>query len=476
MGLQHCLGDCSHFSSTYQPLAVMPGPWLEPRLDDEFFKAVVFNVGELWEIRVYDDEGHGQGTVVVSVTKGLKVAREGAWIQASYVAASDQFYRWWMSEGEGARLRARGVYHICGTDAVTCTAVRAREKPIHTDRLRSLALGDLTSPAVPWLSSPEPKAEVAAFLSARQAEADPVTRGDRDGLPAIEWPVDGVGDAEPSSGSASSDSESEEGVVLKEKLRILQKELDGRAKKKSKQKAKKEKQKKKVDGVDRGRSPEKREGRHKDRRRSEGREEREPKEKGHGAKRHKPGRRALFAPATEASDSGRDEPKSSRAAKEDHGPFGAGPGVRFCEAESDGESDSLFREAPSSTTKQMKLVRYAQARPGRLASRLLLKMHEAVSQEGGAESAAGGVKTPASAKPYFLGIMMTNLRDRMNLRSQRELRTLALLLDLLARGKAAAHAADLAAQRVKALEKPIQDGSWARARSIWNCCHRRTQA
>ena len=111
----------------------------------------------------------------------------------------------------------------------------------------------------------------------------------------------------------------------------------------------------------------------------------------------------------------------------------------------------------------MQLVTYARKHPGRLASRLLMKMAEGVSKEGGA--AEGQKRAPAVATAYYLGILVPTHAGKAGLRTMRELRCWCRLLDLLAKSQTGA-AADLAAQRVKALERSIVDGGWTRAQHL----------
>ena len=153
--------------------------------------------------------------------------------------------------------------------------------------------------------------------------------------------------------------------------------------------------------------------------------------------------------------------------KKDRGPFGSGTLVRY-KGETDSESETGFREAPAApkASNQMRLVQYAKKTPGRLASRLLIKM-----QEEGARGAVGasptdlGEVTPPAATHYLLTMMMPQLGQRANMRSQRELKTLCMALDLLAR-HLPAQAADLIGQRIKAIEKACHDGHWQAAQFL----------
>ena len=133
---------------------------------------------------------------------------------------------------------------------------------------------------------------------------------------------------------------------------------------------------------------------------------------------------------------------------------------------SDGSSQS-FRNAPSGLTLHLRLQRYAQRYPGRLATRLLQKMERATRFEGASVPtgrAGSGVKPCALS--YYLAILTPTLKERWNQRTQRELRVWSEVLDQLAMGRGST-AADLVAQRLKALEQSVQDGNnWRKAKFL----------
>ena len=73
--------------------------------------------------------------------------------------------------------------------------------------------------------------------------------------------------------------------------------------------------------------------------------------------------------------------------------------------------------------------------------------------------------TPPAAGHYLLTVMIPQLGGKANLRTQRELRTICTAIDMLAQMKPA-QAADLLAQRVKALQKASVDGHWGSAQFL----------
>ncbi|CAE7205793.1 unnamed protein product [Symbiodinium sp. CCMP2592] len=103
--------------------------------------------------------------------------------------------------------------------------------------------------------------------------------------------------------------------------------------------------------------------------------------------------------------------------KADRGPFGGGAKVDL--GEDGSSSDSSFREASSSRDRQLQLLEYSERYPGRLSARLLQKMRT----------------------------------------------LLARALDLVVEGEAR-RAADLLAQRVKAIEASLPDDHWLKAQFL----------
>ena len=129
-------------------------------------------------------------------------------------------------------------------------------------------------------------------------------------------------------------------------------------------------------------------------------------------------------------------------------------------------SPSVFRGASSSTGKSTheRLIAWSEEYPGRLAARLLQRMEDRVGRDG--EAAMWDKEAaPASARSYYLRVLLTKYTD-MKQRNSREMFTLSVLLDHLARGRTR-RAADLAAQRLKAIERSMRDkGSWEAAQYL----------
>ena len=176
---------------------------------------------------------------------------------------------------------------------------------------------------------------------------------------------------------------------------------------------------------------------------------------------------------------GKKAKSSSRRSKKkaDRGPFGAGREVSYgsdsgrkddSESSEDSEESSFQAGVPEKKSQQLVLMEYADHKPGRLAARLLQKMAQVASRTGAPMNsvlAANVTRTPQAAVQYYLTVLYPQHKEKMPLRLQREMRTLAQALDYLGAGELE-RCADLVAQRLKALELTIHDQGWSRAQFL----------
>ena len=91
-------------------------------------------------------------------------------------------------------------------------------------------------------------------------------------------------------------------------------------------------------------------------------------------------------------------------------------------------------------------------------------MEDRVGRDGEAK-AWDRMSTPASAKSYYLRVLKPAAEKQNSMRNQREMHTMAVVLDHLALGRRS-QAADVCAQRLKALELASETGSWQRAQYL----------
>ena len=473
----------------------MPGAWTKDG------GALHLNVGSYIEGGVKDDSGRHQGTVVLGVRE--IGGRHGGLpsVSCTFLGCSDPHYLWWMTSGEGTALKEEAWYHLCGKKPADCGAVRKKTKMIHLTKVREVGPGDFSAgnldcQKVSSLRDPF-EANLKAFNRWVRKRGKPETHpGGKTG------PVEAQAnwESDPASSEEEKSEEEEEsssrGKKLKERLADLRKQLteaekDAADYQGKRKKRKKKKKKKKSDSDE----PKKKESKkdekkpEKKKKKKESSESGEPVKKrkkrddddsdeGKGSSKEKKRRKEKKkkdSDTTTSSESLEKDPKALFAAKKsagkkgekeegDRGPFGEGPPVDFGD-DSDDSDASVFQDAPSKSMRssQLKLLSYSRKHPGRLASRMLLKMQLATAR--GLEGASKKNLTPVVAMNHLLTVMQPALQGKLGVRSLRELKTLATALDLMSEGKTS-RAADVLAQRVKAIERATVEQHWNSAQFL----------
>lgn len=463
----------------------------------------VVSAGEIIELQVYDDAGNTQGTILLGVRKVVSRAKAGVVIEAVFLAASDIYYHWWMNDSGDAPSKVDGLYHLCAAATKDCPPNPKHPEMVHGDRYRNLGTQVHGSKQVPWLRD---RTIYEGFMfSLGKFEAlmggGPTEKKRAPKEPAeAEWEDDRYPSEEGASPHETDEDEETEDEDMKARIKKLRAELkkaedDAADKRRGKKtsgsrralasgSAKDKKKKRAMDSAgtgrhhrgksDRDRTPEKS-------------DEKKPKKKRRHRSRSKEHARKGASPSKRARASHPVEPEGSeesskqelfkskrggeaktKEADQDRGPFGGGAPVKFKGDDSDSSSsESSFRKASSTTAKssQQRLLAYTNKHPGRLASRMLLKMEHATARgvEGPAQSA--GNRTPAVAMNHVLTILLPSLGQKAGLRSTRELKTLGAILDHLARGTPS-KAADVVAQRIKAVERASHESHWGSAQFL----------
>eukprot|EP00434_Breviolum_minutum_P014220 symbB.v1.2.012539.t1/scaffold819.1/size162441/10 len=215
--------------------------------------------------------------------------------------------------------------------------------------------------------------------------------------------------------------------------------------------------------------------------------EKKEAKKGEGAKGRSPKKKTKKKKKKKEDvtrSSGEDDPEVMRAKKQslftgsakeeeeekqgsrDRGPFGEGFSVAYGKDESD-SSESGFQKGSSTPAKsgQLKLIRYANKFPGRLASRMLVKMELATVRGVGGPNRKESSLTPPVAMNHLLTVLIPSLGEKAGLRTVRELKTLGVILDHLAVNQFA-KAADVVSQRIKALERATHEKHWGAAQFL----------
>eukprot|EP00438_Fugacium_kawagutii_P032819 Skav214752 [mRNA] locus=scaffold983:202851:205260:- [translate_table: standard] len=485
--------------------------------------------GQYIEAKVNDDEGKAQGTVFLEVKRLFGTGSTGRSILCNLVTASDKYYRYWASTKAGLPTTVDGNYHLCRGDPARCDG-GSGELTVHLGKWRTWDGIELLSEATDFLDK-EAKESLLLYLkkeTLRDAGAkkgglpwgagalrlggDPTTpkKGDKKEKEAP--------GKEPEDDPRRKAARDEKATHLKKQLEDLKRQLEEceeeeaasgarKAKKKKtgereevKKKARKDKsgdrKKKDPSGEPSDEEDEDDEEESSD---DSSEEEDDPEDKKEEARKTKEKEKALAEKAKrskkkkkkdpDAKEAGKKKRKKGKKTKEkkkekkkDHGPFGVAPTEEWTkddkkdkkkssddeDSETTDGSETSFHKAPSATSHHLKLVRYAKRNPGRLAARLLRKMKQATGCAGGAETNSLLEKDELHpvAHMYFLAVMTPGLRDKWSQRTQRELKIATTILDLLVLGKGQ-EAADVIAQRIKALEKSAQDGNqWRKAKFL----------
>ena len=474
--------------------------------------------GTYIEGEVYDDGGDPQGTVVLWVKRLFAPGETGRTLHGDVVTATDPYYRWWLASPDGAVTTVDGAYRICKGPPAECKGGTG-EHVVHLGKWRQWKEEELVDNSGGILDE-DTDGHVQAYFK-RVPKEGPGAGGAGD----LPWddPGDDEEDGEEEKGKSApgpSGKEkaamkrtterkgSEEELVKKKKrltelardLKALKAEVKaaevteeekkgaGKKEKKGRKRTKSGKGSPPFSGEMRGSArkvktspepggsssePDSDEGSSSDK--SSGRNQKRTSRSRGKKKQRSKGRSSPSDPSRSRSRRRQSHKKKKRGKKKnkrpkDRGPFGVAESDEDpdrSEAEDDSESD--FQKAPAGMTLFLKLQRYAQRHPGRLAARLLHTMGVAGRVPVGALRQKGKSilkNIEANAVSYYNVALVPNLKAKWTPRSGRELKYLTILLDLLVENKSA-QAADIIAQRIKALEKSVQDNnSWVRARFL----------
>ena len=450
----------------------MPGPWVCPSTDRDGWESTHLHEGDYVEIACYDTSHCRQGTALVRLDRLAERSKRGQWAEASFIAVSDEHLRWWMDSGEGQADAWQFEVHFCPMGQRGCReGKRGRGKDFHADRFRVVTVGDLSDKKIDWLKVPPSKKYVEEELqrlsdlpTGKAAEEGGGGAGglgfDEQHLP----PADPSEGHEALKGLTELEKEIGRGRQARKRQGTPERERAPTGEKpkeaeKEKKRMKKKKRKKNEDAAAHGRASSAPGG---------------PSDKGWFGQ---PAREPEVLSSSSSSSSTPAKKKKKKKKKEkgrargskDRGPFGAGAKMDYgggeLASDDSSEDSQLFREGPHSggASLQLMLQEYAQRRPGRLASRLLQKMQVMVAKEGGPlTTLRTGSRTPPVATNWTLTMMAPK---QPPIRLLREMRTLAMALDEIAAGRYQ-YAADVLAQRLKALELFQSDGGWNRAQYL----------
>lgn len=423
-------------------------------------------VGCFLEGGVLDPEGRAQGTILLGIREVGRDHGGTPTISGQFLGCTDSHYRWWMREGEGRRVASQGWYHLCGERPGACAAIRGKAKIIHLVKVRELSPEDFTEGNFGFLKKVE---ERNAFDDAlhdfnRKIAGDKRLPAPEPGVgPKATWGCESNSFDSRLSRSRRRDP-SPTKKKLQERLEVLCHDLKKAEKDAADHKAnrRKEKERARDKGGRRkeGKDNKERQGERKEKKRKEdhagerGKEKKRGRSrsslKGHRPKRSRSGsrkdpkRRRRSRSRRGSSDSSRDGKRtplfhsrgSGGEGKQNTGDkraFGEGPAIPYDDA-SETEDEAVFRQAPLKPAKssQLRLLNYSNKYPGRLASRMLLKMQAQLAR--GLEGATDE-RTPPVAMNHVLTVMQPTLGSRLGVRTLREMKTLAQCLDFLSTGR-----------------------------------------
>lgn len=450
----------------------MPGPWVYFKDNVEFFQDFQVEEGDYYETQQYDSEKRAQGFALWQVKSLEESNKDGFWVKARLIAASDSHLNWWLKSGPGKNENRKFMLHLCAKDYGHCRRARGRGAfEFHSDHFRVLTAHDVAGLRVSWFKEKEAKDDVKLELERLEGK-DPVApkRGSKK-RPLAE----STSDRDDGPNPAAAEHPAGSGTVA-EDLKKVRAEVD---REKGRDEGKKDPKRRRERLQLEEKEKEKEKEREKDRVKEKKPRRDEKKSRGKGnwfGEKAEPQHSASDSLETRSDDTPRRAKKKRKKRRKqkqaDRGPFGVGRKVKFDGESSEGSkgsrsdgSDQVFQAAPSDKSRQLQLIEYSQQYPGRLAARLLTKMQELLAREEGAMNLTGRNQTPASATSYFLTVVTPTYKERMNIRAARELRTIAKALDLVATGRHP-EAADVLAQRYKALELQMADQTWARAQHL----------
>eukprot|EP00434_Breviolum_minutum_P013419 symbB.v1.2.011826.t1/scaffold804.1/size161093/3 len=406
-----------------------------------------------------------QGVGLWQVRSEIESNKDGIWLNGRLVAVSDQDLHWWLTSGAGKDKERKFDLHLCSKAYASCRRGRGKAPlEFHSDYFRVLNVSDVTDLKIGWFKEAPAKADMKAEVQALEGSPDRKQRGSR------KRPL-GESTSEPEDALPAEAAFPEGKDAVTGALKRLRSEVD-----KDKKMDKKGKDDKDPSGRERRKEEEKVKKKKKKKSKERSGEEKAKKGGNWFGVAREPVRSESDSMETKSDDTPRrarmKRKKRRKAKREDRGPFGVGRKVKFSDEGLDssktGKSDGSepdFQAAPSDKSRQLQLLEYSQNFPGRLAARLLTKMQTLLAREEGALNQSGRNQTPATATSYFITVVTPLYRDRMNVRAAREMRTIAKALDLIATGRHP-EAADVLAQRYKALELQMADQTWARAQHL----------
>eukprot|EP00438_Fugacium_kawagutii_P018628 Skav224574 [mRNA] locus=scaffold246:87657:89250:- [translate_table: standard] len=423
----------------------MPGPWISAKDNPDFMSQRGWRMGELFESTVHDNAGKPQGRAIWMVLGVRKEPLNGIWLTYTLEVVENTDLYWWLTKGPGKEHTRIFKVHICSGRISKYRQNRLpKDDEYHLDYLRMLEVDDLK------------------FRGDKGDDEYPLPLDDDDNVPLPEGEEEPA--AMPDIGRLGRDLARLKGDLRGGKRRAApkQKVVLKAATKAAAAPAAAEAEIEEDPQEEAEKAPQWFGGAI------------PKKKKAPSTKRgKKKAKKKVPKPFAEESRTSSEERQRRAKRKADRGPYGVGEMLNFGDVDYEGSSEedeeSGFRGAASEKrSQQLRLMEYALLKPGRLTSRLVLKMQQLLARESGAainDLSRLSTLTPPVATSYLLTVMVPTHRERLGVRLLREIRTLTAALDELARGENA-RAGDIISQRLKALELQLTDGGWQRAQFL----------
>ena len=476
----------------------MPGPWVHLAENPDFFQGFSPEKGSYYESNVYDSQHKDQGRALWRILDSEPRRKDGLWTSAKLVAVTDSHLTWWLNTGPGAAYKRKFFLHFCICLEKDCRKTKRQgESEFHTDYFRTLSTEEVLEKKIPWFKDNDSKADIAQ-------EVAKLTGGSKGGKKVAAKAKSSAAAAEVDWGLSEPEEDNDDEVSgdspenVKAKLRQLKaetaKESDPPGRDRGREQEK-EKKKKRAKKPKRSRSRSRR-GRKQRQLESEsshgiyarprwfGKAREETTSSSSSSPTEQPGTTAKGSrpdPEDKNKSGSRamksKKKKKKKAKRVDRGPYGAGPVQRYDGRSSDSESEDytdgqgtgeeqVFRAGASGKSHQLQLQEYAEKHPGRLTSRLLKKMKTFLAREEAPLNVLKGQNlTPPVATAYYLTVIANQYREKLTLRTSRELRSLSKALDLIVQDHPE-RAGDVISQRIKAIEVSLADSSWLRAQHL----------
>ena len=353
----------------------MPGPWIHSKDNPNFLVNRTWQVGDLYESTVYDPAKKEQKRALWMTTEVEGKDEKGRWLRSQLIAVEDKDLHWWLTKGPGAIYHRDFKVHVCSGDFGKCKAHNGRARDeFHVDFVRTIEYEDLRLRKVAWWLVHPAKNDFEAFRKdAAAGTPSPKKPGAEEEALDLSFDPDDVpgGSPEVERKAKAKDLEKQLAELKRQGL----KDVDEKAKKdkaRDKEKVKKKPRASESSTREKGRKVKERApewfGRQKKSRSPVPEKERRSRDKSRSKKRKR----------SSSALRGRSK-KEKRKAKVDRGPYGVGEkmsfgGVDYISSGTTSEEEEDFHGGASDKrSHQLRLVEYAQKRPGRLTSRLLMK-------------------------------------------------------------------------------------------------------